>query len=803
MKRFILWCLLLLFSQPGRAQVLRITDKYTTSPLAGVTLQREQPGAVAITDSAGEADITAFVGAREIRIRTLGYEVLLRSYEELAASDFRVELEPTNLELEEVVISATRWQQSRQNVAAQIASISPAAVALQNSPTAADLLGISGKVFIQKSQQGGGSPMIRGFSTNRLVYTVDGVRMNTAIFRSGNIQNVINLDPFAIAHTEVLFGPGSVIYGSDAIGGVMSFQTLKPGLSPTTKMLVSGKAVARYATANQERTGHLDLSIGRQKWALTSSFSTWSYDHLRQGSKGPEDYLKDYFVERQGTADVLVRQDDSRLQRPSAYNQINWMQKLRFAPNEHWDLQYGWHYSATSPYGRYDRHNRLKNGLPRYAEWDYGPQTWMMHSLGITHQSNRVCYDQFTLRLARQVFGESRISRDLNADWREVRQEQVGAYSANLDFAKASHPQNTLFYGLELVYNDVASDGYREAVLTGEQRDGPDRYPQATWRSLAAYVNDEWRLGQRLTLQGGLRYNQFEMELDFRENSDYYPLPFSQARIDNGALTGSLGVVYRPSDSLVIRANLGTGFRAPNVDDIGKVFDSEPGIVVVPNPDLAAEYAYNVDLGLTKIIAGGLRLEVTGFYTLLDHTLVRRAAQLGGQDSILYDGVMSEVQTLQNAAEAIVYGLQLGFEIKLAEGFRFSSDINFQRGTEELDDGSLSPARHAAPFFGLSRLTYQKDKLDLQLYTTYQGTRTHEQLAVTERGKTEIYALDTNGQTWAPAWYTLNFKLAYALTPRLRLTAGLENITDQRYRPYSSGISGSGRNGILALSVGF
>jgi len=803
MKYFILWCLLLLSSQAGRAQVLRITDKYTTRPLAGVTLQSEQPSAGAISNSTGEADITDFAGAREIWIRTLGYEVLLRSYEELAASDFRVELEPTNLELEEVVISATRWQQSKQNVAAQITSISPAAVALQNSPTAADLLGLSGKVFIQKSQQGGGSPMIRGFSTNRLVYTVDGVRMNTAIFRSGNIQNVINLDPFAIAHTEVLFGPGSVIYGSDAIGGVMSFQTLKPGLSPTAKMLVSGKAVARYATANQERTGHLDFSIGRQKWAMTSSFSTWSYDHLRQGSKGPEDYLKAYFVQRQGTADVLIQQDDPRLQRPSAYDQINWMQKLRLAPNEHWDIQYGWHYSATSPYGRYDRHNRLKDELPRYAEWDYGPQTWMMHSLDITHRSSRVCYDQFTLRLARQVFGESRISRDLNADWREVRQELVGAYSANLDFAKATHPQNTLFYGLELVYNDVASDGYREAVLTGEQRDGPDRYPQATWRSLAAYVNDEWRLGQRLTLQGGLRYNQFEMELDFSENSDYYPLPFSQARIDKGALTGSLGAVYRPSDSLLIRANLGTGFRSPNVDDIGKVFDSEPGVVVVPNPDLAAEYAYNFDLGLTKIIAGGLRLEVTGFCTLLDHALVRRAAQLGGQDSILYDGVMSEVQSLQNAAQAYVYGLQLGFEINLAEGLRFSSDINFQRGTEELDDGSLSPARHAAPFFGLSRLNYQKDKLNLQLYTTFQGARTHEQLAVTERGKTEIYALDANGQTWAPAWYTLNLKLAYALTPRLRLTAGLENITDQRYRPYSSGISGAGRNGILALNVGF
>src|SRR5690606_22275722 len=96
--------------------------------------------------------------------------------------------------------------------------------------TAADMLAGSGEVFVQKSQLGGGSPMIRGFATNRLLYAVDGVRMNTAIFRAGNLQNVINLDPFATESVEVIFGPGSVMYGRDAIGGVMSFQTLMPRL---------------------------------------------------------------------------------------------------------------------------------------------------------------------------------------------------------------------------------------------------------------------------------------------------------------------------------------------------------------------------------------------------------------------------------------------------------------------------------------------------------------------------------------------------------------------------------------------
>src|SRR5690606_12785909 len=224
-------------------------------------------------------------------------------------------------------------------------------VQFQNPQTAADLLGVSGKVFIQKSQQGGGSPMIRGFATNRLLYMVDGVRMNTAIFRAGNIQNVINLDPFAVENTEVLFGPGSVVYGSDAIGGVMSFQTLTPQLSDSSEPLISGKAVTRFSSANKENTGHFDVHVGWKKWAIATSFSSWDFDHLRQGSKGPDEYIKNIYVQRQNSTDVVITQDDPLLQIPSAYSQINLMQKIRFKPNEDWDVQYGFHLSETSSYG--------------------------------------------------------------------------------------------------------------------------------------------------------------------------------------------------------------------------------------------------------------------------------------------------------------------------------------------------------------------------------------------------------------------------------------------------------------------
>jgi hemoglobin/transferrin/lactoferrin receptor protein len=784
-----------------QAQSITVKNQETNEPIEFATLYDDNTKVFVVTNVMGEADISGLKEAKEIEIRSLGYKTVVKSFAQLESASFVVFLKISNLNLEEVVVSGTRWRQTTNEIPSKIFLISPTEVAFQNPQTAADLLNITGKVYVQKSQQGGGSPMIRGFATNRLLYTVDGVRMNTAIFRAGNIQNVISIDPFATENAEVLFGPGSVIYGSDAIGGVMSFQTLTPQLSITEKPLISGKAVTRYASANHEKTGHFDVNVGWKKWAMVTSISSWDFDHLRQGSHGPDDYLKPYYVQRADSVDRVVTQDDPLLQIPSAYSQINFMQKVRFKPNEKWDFQYGFHYSETSPYGRYDRHLRVKKGTARYAEWNYGPQKWMMNNLNITNTQRNVIYDQLTIRLAMQSFEESRIDRSINKNERNTQSEEVKAYSVNIDFLKSVNVKNTLFYGVEYVMNDITSTGKLTDISTGHDVTGPARYPQSTWASIAAYINDEFKMTEKLTFQAGLRYNHFILDATF--DTSFYAFPFTTANINNGSLTGSIGGVYRPSDTWVISANFGTAFRAPNVDDLGKVFDPAPQTVTVPNPDLAAEYAYNFDLGIAKVFDDIAKIDITGYYTILQNAMVRRNFQLNGQDSIMYDGEMSRVQALQNAAVARVYGIQAGLEIKLPAGFGFSSDMNYQVGEEELDDGSTSPSRHAAPLFGTSRLSYRANKLNMQLYAVYQKERKFNDLPQEEQAKTEIYAADADGNPYSPAWYTLNFKAMYQLTDMLNISSGIENLTDQRYRPYSSGISAPGRNFYLSVKCNF
>ena len=702
-------------------------------------------------------------------------------------------------DLDEVVVAGSRWSQAMNHVPSQVDVVSKKNIAQFQPQTAADLLGLSGKVFIQKSQQGGGSPMIRGFATNRLIYTVDGVRMNTAIFRSGNIQNVINLDPFATERAEVVFGPASVVYGSDAVGGVMAFSTLQPHFGSA----VRGNVDFRFTSANKEQTAHADVSYGGKRWAAVTSLSRWDFDHLRQGSRGPSDYVKPYYVLPGLEGDSVVLQRDSLLQIPTAYRQWNFMQKVVFRPSAQWKIEYALHHSQTSAYGRYDRHNRIRNGLPRYAEWDYGPQLWTMNLLSAQHLKKTRWYDQASYRAAVQTFAESRIDRSLNKPDRTVQSEYVTAYSFNADYTRALGNRHRIFYGLEGVLDDVRSAGEVVHLDTDLSEPTFSRYPQATWHSVGLYASDEWNASPKTTVTSGLRLNAVGLDADFTSQLAYFPLPFASAQVRDEALTGSFGVAHRPNARWTFKANAGTAFRAPNVDDMGKIFDSSPGMVVVPNDQLKSEYAYNADVDIAWKSSAGVKVDFAAYATLLEGALVRRPTTLNGEDSILYDGELSRVESIQNAAVARVAGVHLAAEVPLAPAWLAYASVNVQNGTEVMDDGTVSAARHAAPVFGTSRLTYRKNRLRADAYVNFQGARAHDRLAVEEQAKTEIYAKDANGQTYCPAWYTANVRATYTTKFGLRAQVGLENLTDVRYRPYSSGVSGAGRSVVVAVHVQF
>ena len=701
--------------------------------------------------------------------------------------------------LEGVVISVSKWEQKLNEVPNKIVKINKYDILRNNPQTSADLLGQSGNVFIQKSQLGGGSPMIRGFATNRVLLVVDGVRMNNAIYRSGNVQNVISIDALSTEAAEVIFGPGSLIYGSDAIGGVMDFHTLEARFSKDKKLIVKGSVLGRYSTANKENTAHADINLGWKKWALLSSFSYSKFDDLKMGKNGGQDsYLRPEYVERQNNSDVIVPNSDPRIQRFSGYDQLNFLQKIRFKPNESWDLQYSFAHAKTGDAPRYDRLIQYRNGALRFAEWYYGPMLWNMQTLHVLHSKKTVLYDDSRLTIAYQDYEESRIDRTRANNNRNRQVELVDAISANWDATK-SIGKGQFFYGLEYVYNKVGSFGERTNISTNSVTPMVSRYPDdSKWSTAGIYGSYKVNVNTKVTLTTGLRYSYNRLDATF--DTTFIKFPYKNAELRDGALTGSAGIVFRPAEGWQLNGNISTGYRMPNIDDIGKLFESAPGNLTVPNPELAPEYAWNFEIGIVKRIPNKFRIELNGFHTILNDAIVRRPTTFNGQDSIVFNGVKSRVEALQNVAKATVWGFQASAEYYFTPEFSLQTHANWISG-KETDDvkNEQVPLRHAPPFYGSTLVRYSWKKIFVEASAQYNSEIKNADLAPSEQAKTDIYAKDANGNPYSPGWYIVNLKTSYQLIKNLQVNLGWENITNQRYRPYSSGIVAAGSNFIISL----
>jgi len=705
--------------------------------------------------------------------------------------------------LGEIVISVNKWEQKLNEVPNKIVKINKLDILRNNPQTSADLLSQTGAVFVQKSQLGGGSPMIRGFATNRVLLVVDGVRMNNAIYRSGNLQNVISIDALSTETAEVIFGPGSLIYGSDAIGGVMDFHTLDARFSKDKKMQVRGSVLSRYSTANKENTIHADINLGWKKWSVLSSFSYSKFDDLKMGGNGGQDsYLRPEYVERVNNTDNIVQNSNPRIQRFSGYDQTNFLQKIRFKPNENWDLQYSFTYAKTGDAPRYDRLIQYRNGALRFAEWYYGPMKWNMHNLQILHSKKTNIYDDARLTVAYQDYEESRIDRTRNNNNRNRQVELVDAINANWDATK-SVGKGEIFYGLEYVHNKVGSFGERINISTNVVTPMISRYPNgSTWNTAGVYGSYKVNLHPKVTLTTGLRYSYNTLNATF--DTTFIKFPFMNAEIKDGALTGNAGLVFRPAEGWQLNGNVSTGYRMPNVDDIGKLFESVPGNVSVPNPDLIPEYAWNFELGIIKNIPNKFRIELNAFHTILDNAIVRRFSTFNGQDSILFNGTLSQVEALQNVGKATVSGFQISSEFFLTRAYSLQTHANWITGKETDDTKNEQvPLRHAPPFYGSTTLRYKIEKLFIEASAQYNSKIENEDLAPSEQAKTDIYAKDANGKPYSPGWYTLGLKASYQIVKNLQVTVGWENITNQRYRSYSSGIVAAGSNFIVSLRTSF
>ncbi|MEG1187706.1 MAG: TonB-dependent receptor [Bacteroidales bacterium] len=656
------------------------------------------------------------------------------------------------------------------------------------------LLESSGAVAVQKSQGGGGSPIVRGFEASRILLVMDDVRMNNLIYRSGHLQNLLTADPFSLASMEVIYGSASVLYGSDALGGVIHLRTLRPELNRT-----NGEAMIRYGSASNEANGHFHFNIGTNKWASFTSVTFNHFGDLRAGRrKNPflpdtDAYIwRKWLVETIGGEDKFTENPKSYQQVGAGYQQLDIVQKISFAPDANQRHTFNLQYSGSSDINRYDRLTDLSKGKPKFAEWYYGPQLRLMGAYHY-HLTHLPYFDRMHLTAAYQRVRESRHNRKLNDAWRTNRTEDVEIASVSLDFYKSAG-KNKWEGGFDGALNFLHTSAFSNDIYSGETKALDTRYPLGKNRMHQGefFIQHQYEASDRVQFSEGIRGGYNYVYSEFREQPWF---PFLNESVAQHNLTYSIhaDVTWKPVRQFILTGIVQSGFRVPNIDDMGKVFDSGAGFVVVPNRDLKPEKTIGGELHADWYVSDQVRFSPVVYATYLFDAIGLASTTLHGADSILYEGELSPIYANHNNRKAVVYGASVQLHARLLKSLSLDASWNYTRG-RILGKTGNTPLDHIPPAFGRIGINYQKKGWEATLWSLFNHRKQWKDYNPDGEDNIRYATLLGESGNGLPAWFTLNARVAKSFSKGVHLQLSAENLLDTEYRTFASGINAPGRN---------
>lgn len=781
----------------AQSKKITVVDKNTGEPLQEVMMNTSASG-VFFSDRSGIITYEPQKLPDTLIFSHIGYKDKALICDSIKSIPESVAMAPSPMDMEEIVVTASRTAESARTAPYMISVIPSRKISQINPLSAADMLQGTGQVNVQKSQAGGGSPVIRGFEANKVLLVVDGVRLNNAIYRGGHLQNVITIDPFMINKAEVLFGPASVMFGTDALGGVMNFISRDPVMAEQDTLIESaGNFAVRFASANNASTGHFDFSLAKQRFGSLTSVSYSIIDDLRagknrpsgQGEWGKRNFVQDFV----NGVDTILRNSDPAVQTSSAYKQLDILQKFRWEPDVNSTHTMNLQFSRSGDVPRYDRlTDTLDDSSFRFAEWYYGPQIRLLAAYNYELELVSPLADEIHLTGAYQFIEESRFTRAFKTPGLTGRTEQLNIGSLNMDLVR-SHRVGELRYGIEAIYNHVSSSASTTNIYTSEVSSASTRYPDggSDYYSASVYSTNKINI-DRWILEQGIRFNYTGIRSVFSDTT-FYKFPQDEFDRENIAFSAVLGFVYLTGEYSRIYLNASTGYRIPNIDDLSKVFDSRPGAVIIPNSELDPEYTINLEAGVSLVPDQRVRILATGWYTWYRDAIVTVPSTYNGSDSVLYDGVLSRVFTNDNAQQAYIYGITSTLNAELIDGLLFQVTVTKTIGQVESDPEDV-PLDHIPPLFGKISVEYTVKEFTLSAYSHFNGEKPSDEYGLSGEDNLR-YALPDG----TPSWITINAGIEYRHNRNTSIQLQLENITDTHYRVFSSGISAPGRNLIVTL----
>jgi hemoglobin/transferrin/lactoferrin receptor protein len=656
--------------------------------------------------------------------------------------------------LDTVQVTATKRPESTLDVPAATTIVGGARLRETAPQTPMDALHGEVGTFVQQTTPGQGVVIVRGLKGSEVLHLVDGFRLNNAIFRNAPNQYIALVDGQSLDRIEVVRGPSSTLYGGDAMGGVVQMLTPEVRFDGSDWQW-KGRLRAIAGSADDSLIGRAELAGGREGMGFSLGVTSQEVNDLRSGDGETRPFTG--FTQR--SADFRWQGD--------------------IAPGH--ELMFSLQYSQQP---RTPRHDALVPGFgqtaPENAIFFFEPQERRFAQLRWRIDAPNALFDSGELHLGRQIVDDDRRTQATGTPNLEREYNRDTTTGISGQFGKDIGSEHHLSYGFEFYRDVVDSARTRVNVNTGASSVRAPRFPDgSTMRNWAVYVGDDWRRG-RFDLNTGLRYSKFDIEIPAGDGT-----PGVSLSPDD--LTGNIGLAFELSESARIVANLGRGFRAPNIFDLG-IFGPRPGNrFSSPNPGLKPESVTSIDAGLKF---GGERFSGE-FIAFRSNYRDKITSVLTGN---IIDGAL-EVQN-RNVTRLDLWGIEAGARYRMpSPDVELYATATYTRGDEETDTGTM-PADRIPPLFGKLGARWQvRETLGVEAYGLYAAGQ--DRLSARDRVDPRVNPNGTAG------WGTLNARVSWRASPALDLSLRAENLGDKHYREHGSGLDEPGRNFILTADYRF
>jgi len=704
-------------------------------------------------------------GTYNILIRHVSYkEFLLQQIKipDHSAVEKTVTLQPLMHELGETLITAARFTDPASKSPASQTTILPAAIREREAKTSAEVLREENGIMVQKTNHGGGSAVIRGLSSNRILILADGIRLNNAVYRLGNHQYLTTVNVSSLQRMEITKGPGSALFGSDALGGTINLVTMDTNnFSEDAFFHFSG--FSRYAGADDEKSLAGSLNYNSKKLLVKTAFNLKSAGDLKRGSLNSFDHL-------QRTA--------GQVQSPSGFNSYDFLLGLAYKLHSSGSLIFSHQRSRQFDVPRYDKYE-----INNYYIWDYQPQKRDLIFLRHEWKPARGYVDrlQTTISLHRQAEG-----RRMQPSRPALRTEEFDeVWSRGLQISALSvFDHSKISCGFDFYSDRVHSGRFISGSGTERIKQQTARYPDGSlYYSSGLYLMYSKELGRNLTMSGALRYSSNTAKFESADST------FSSFALKFSSVTADGGLVYDWNPDWKIKAGISQGFRAPNLSDLSKFGQSKGNIYEVPNTNLQPEKIICFESGAeysAKNFSSSLILFCSRIYDMLES----RPAEYQGSRTIERQGQIFEVKSKQNFGTADIRGAETEASASLSSSLQIRGQFTYIFGQNTKSD---EPVSKIPPPFGLISLKWQKKKYRAELFSRF--ALKQDRLSDDDMDDPRIQEGGT------PGWITLNLRSSVKLNEYINLRFSVENLLDLNYREHSSGINAPGRNFII--SAGF